>query len=145
MRLADVNVLLYAHREESKDHNKYRQWLEGELEATTGFAISEYILSSFIRIATHPRIFDPPTPLNEALAFASLLRGHANAIRLRPGERHWALFSELITKTGSRGNLIPDAYLAALAMEHGCEWITTDGDFARFPGLRWRHPLETAN
>ena len=67
-----------------------------------------------------------------------------NRVEVVPGERHWAIFSRLCREAGARGNLIPDAWFAALAIESGCEWITTDRDYARFPGLRWRHPLATS-
>lgn len=91
---------------------------------------------------THPRIFAPPTPIPTALAFADGLRNHPNAVVIAPGERHWSIFRRLCAQASARGNLVPDAYLAALAIESGSEWITDDGDFARFPGLRWRRPLD---
>lgn len=100
------------------------------------------MLSGFIRVATHPRVFDPPAPLGRALEFTDALRAAPGVVIVTPGERHWEIFERLCTGSGARGNLVADAYLAALAIEAGCEWITTDRDFARFPGLRWRHPLE---
>jgi toxin-antitoxin system PIN domain toxin len=98
-------------------------------------------LSAFMRIVTHPRIFRTPTPLQEALRAVSTLRGQPNCVPISPGPRHWEIFADLCRKAEARGNLVPDAYLAALAIESGCEWITTDRDYSRFPGLRWRHPL----
>ena len=92
-------------------------------------------------MVTHPRIFAPPTPLGVALEFADTLRSAANCIEVAPGPRHWEIFLKLCREAGVRGNLVPDAWFAALAIEFGCEWITTDRDYARFPGLRWRHPL----
>lgn len=103
--------------------------------------LSELVLSGFLRIATNPRVFSPPAPIERALAFADVLRAHTSTVVLAPGERHWDIFRQLCVDAGARGNLVPDAYLAALAIESGSEWITTDRDFARFPGLRWRHPL----
>lgn len=91
---------------------------------------------------THPRVFDRPSPLAKALAFAEEVRSPAHCVPVAPGEGHWAIFLRLCRSAVARGNLVPDAYLAALAIEWGCEWITTDRDFSRFPGLRWRHPLE---
>lgn len=91
---------------------------------------------------THPGVFKPPTPIGQALAFADALRGQPNAVAIAPGPRHWPIFNRLCTESGARGNLVPDAYLAALAIESGSEWITTDRDYARFRGLRWRHPFE---
>lgn len=86
-------------------------------------------------------MFDPPAPIEQALAFADALRDQPTAVLLGPGPRHWGIFERLCLEAGAKGNLVPDAYLAALAIESGAELITTDRDFARFPGLRWRHPL----
>jgi uncharacterized protein len=142
MVLPDVSVLVYAHRQDSADHSRYREWLEATLRADTAFAISEIVLSGFLRVVTHPKIFKSPSPLDSAQAFAAQLRGRPNAVLVAPGERHWDIFVRLSRAAGARGNLVADAYLAALAMESGCEWITTDRDYARFDGLRWRHPLD---
>jgi uncharacterized protein len=87
-------------------------------------------------------VFARPTPLEAAIAFCETLRSQPNATVLAPGVRHWQIFTALCTRVEARGNLIPDAYLAALAIESGSEWITTDRDYHRFPGLRVRHPLE---
>lgn len=144
MRLLDVNVLLYAFRDAAPDHAKYRAWLESAISADEPLGISELVLSSFVRIATHPRVFDPPASVDEALAFTAALRSAPNAVTVAPGPRHWSLFEQLCRTGGARGNLVADAYLAALAVESGCELVTTDRDFARFPGLRWKHPLERA-
>jgi toxin-antitoxin system PIN domain toxin len=100
------------------------------------------VLSGFLRIVTHPRVFKRPTPTDRALAFCEVLRGLPNAVPLAPGARHWQIFTRLCAGTGVRGNLVPDAYLAALAIETGGEWVTTDGDFRRFHGLHVRHPLD---
>lgn len=142
MILLDVNVLVYAHREETDRHNEYRRWLETQLDSPIGCGVSDLALSGCLRIITHPRIFDPPTPLERATAFVSDLREHDNLIVLAPGPRHWPIFLDLCRRSHPRGNLVADAYHAALAVETGAEWITTDRDYARFPGLRWRHPLE---
>lgn len=83
-----------------------------------------------------------PAPVESALAFAAALREQSNAVILAPGARHWAIFERLCREAGATGNLVPDAYLAALAIEHGAELITADRDFARFPGVRWRHPFD---
>lgn len=140
MHLIDVNVLLYALREDAPEHARFRPWLERLIGSGVPFGLSELILSAFIRIATHPSIFSPPTPLDTALEFAETLRGHPNAIIVRPGVRHWDVFTGLLRQASARGNLVPDAYIAALAIENGCELITTDRDFSRFSGLKWRPP-----
>jgi uncharacterized protein len=141
MILCDVNVLLYAFRRDSADHAEYRRWLIERLEADESYGVSELVLSSLIRIATHPRVYARPSTLKESLAFAAALRDRSNAVLVAPGPRHWTIFERLCTESGARGNLVPDAYHAALAIESGSEWITTDRDYGRFPGLRWRHPL----
>jgi toxin-antitoxin system PIN domain toxin len=142
MLAPDVNVLIYAHRAESPEHAAYARWL---LELATGdepFGLSELVLSGVLRIVTNPRVFRTPTPLETALAFSTQLLSRPNAARLRPGARHFEIFQRLCRDTRATGKLVADAYHAALALEHGCEWVTTDADFGRFPGLRWRHPLK---
>ena len=101
------------------------------------------MLSGFLRVVTNPRVFGQPTPMEAALDFAGLVRSQPNHVPVEPGQRHWDIFTGLCRSAGVKGNLVPDAYLAALAIESGSEWITTDRDFSRFPGLRWRHPLQT--
>jgi len=140
--LPDINVLIYAHREESASHPRFRRWLQDVVEADASFGLADLVLTGFLRVITNPRVMDPPTPFNQALAFVEGLRGQPNVTIIAPGERHWGIFTQLCVASEARGNLIADAYLAALAIESGSEWITTDRDFARFPGLRWRHPLE---
>ena len=134
-------MLVYAFHEGAPDHERYRAWLEATIASDEPVGVSELILSGFVRVATHPRIFSPPAPIKQALAFASALRTQPNAVILTPGPRHWEIFERLCLAAGAKGNLVADAYLAALAIETGSEWITTDRDFSRFPGLRWRHPL----
>jgi toxin-antitoxin system PIN domain toxin len=140
--LFDVNVLLNAHRSGQEHHQVARELLETVVNAPAPFALSELVLSAFVRIATNPRAFTVPTPLDQAFRFADSLLRRSNARIVRPGERHWQLFEELCRRTQAQGALIADAQHAALALEHGCEWISFDRDFARFPDLRWRHPLD---
>lgn len=142
MILADVNVLVYAHREDAAGHEQYRTWLEGVLKGDSAFGVSELVLSGFLRVVTHPRVFKTPTPITTALEFTEVLRDHRNSVLVSPGERHWGIFSAFCRKAGAKGNLVPDAYFAALAVESGCSWITSDRGYGRFPGLSWRHPLE---
>lgn len=141
MRLIDVNVLVYAHRQDAPGHKDYLRWLQGVLASDEAYGMSDLVLSGYLRIVTHPRVFDPPSPLEAALTFAEEVRGQPNCVPVAPGPRHWEIFRGLCLSAGVKGNLVPDAYLAALAIESGSEWITTDRDFSRFPGLRWRHPL----
>jgi len=142
MLLIDVNVLVYAHRVETARHADFHRWLVDLLESDQAYGISDLVLSGFLRIATHPRVFDPPTPLPRAIEFVEQIRDQPHSVVIDPGPRHWEIFVKLCRDAGAKGNLIPDAYHAALAIESGSEWITTDRDYARFPGLRWRHPLE---
>jgi toxin-antitoxin system PIN domain toxin len=138
--LADVNVLVYAHREDSAHHAACHAWLLYTLKADHAFGVSDSVLASVVRIVTHPRIFKQPTRIDVALAFVAAIRSQPHAVIVAPGPRHWEIFTRLCREADARGNLVADAYLAALAIECGGEWITTDGDFARFPGLRWRRP-----
>jgi len=140
MLAPDVNVLVYAHREELPEHDACRRWLEELISADSAFGLAELVLSGFLRVVTHPRIFKTPTPLDAALAFADELRAQPNCVLLSPGARHWAIFERLCRASGAKGNVVADAYLAALAVEVGCEWVTTDRDYSRFPGLSWRSP-----
>jgi len=141
MILLDVNLLVYAHREDAGRHDEYRSWLEGALATPPGVAVSDLAMSGCLRIITHPRIFEKPTPLDEALEFVEDFRSRPEVKILEPGPRHWEIFIKLCQNGNAKGNLVPDAYHAALAIEWGCEWLTADRGFARFPGLRWRHPL----
>lgn len=139
MQLPDVNVLIYAHREDAAEHHRYAAWLRALAEADEPFAVAEVVLASFLRIVTNGKIFDPPTPMELAIAFCQHLIEWPRAVFVTPSRRHWDLFVGLCTDI--QGPRVADAYLAALAIEHGCELVTTDSDFARFKGLRWRHPL----
>ncbi len=112
------------------------------LSSEQPFGFSELVLSGFVRVVTHTRVFKRPSSLEQALDFCAVIREHPRGTALVPGPRHWQTFAALCTSAGARGNLIPDAYLAALAIETGSDWITTDRDYARFPGLRFRHPLD---
>ena len=106
--------------------------------------MSDLVLASFIRVLTNPRAFNVPTTLDDAVLAAERLRDRPNCVPVSPGSMHWSIFMRLCQEAGAKGNLVTDAYLAALAIESGSEWITTDRDFSRFPGLRWRHPLAPA-
>ena len=142
MMLPDVNVLVYAFRGESPRHRDYRAWLESLMNGDAAYGIADLACSGFLRIVTHPRTFDPPAPVALALDFVNRLRDKSNCVVVSPGPRHWQIFSELCVSVNARGNIVPDAYFAALAIESGNEWVTTDRDYSRFPGLRWRHPLQ---
>lgn len=143
MLLIDVNVLVYAYREDSPDHTTIRTWLTELLDSEAPFGMADLVLSGFLRITTHPKIYQPPSPLNDALSFVDALRAQPGYTNVAPGPRHWEIFTQLCQSIGATGNDVPDAYLAAMAIESECEWITTDRGFSRFPGLQWRHPLRS--
>lgn len=142
MVLPDVNVLVYAHREETAHHDACRKWLEDVVNGDQAYGISDLVLSGFVRVVTHPRVFKRPSSIGDALIFAEQLRDQPSCVRIEAGPRHWDIFKRLCSEAGVKGNLVPDAYLAAMAIESGCEWISTDQDFSRFKGLHWRSPLK---
>lgn len=142
MHCVDVNVLVYAHRPESPKHDEYRNWLDGARQGNEPLGLSDLVTSGFLRIVTHPRIFREPTPLGIAIEFVDALRASPATTSVIAGERHWEIFLDLCRRVGANGNLVPDAFLAALAIEHGARWVTADRGFARFPGLRLVHPLD---
>jgi uncharacterized protein len=136
--LSDVNVLLYAFRPDTELHDVYRPWLTSVVNGDEPFAVSPQVLSSVIRIATNPRAFMRPDSLSSAMAFARSLLNQSHCQIVHPGPRHWQIFCDVCRLANASGNLIQDAWFAALAIEHGCEWITEDRDYAKFPSLRWR-------
>ena len=142
MRCADVNVLVYAHRPESPDHDGFRAWLDAARRGPEPLGVPGAVLSGFLRSVTHPKVFKDPTPLEVAVAFAEAVRASPAYRATDPGDRHWPIFLELATATGATGNRLPDAWLAAIAVEHGATWITADRGFTSYPGLRCEHPLD---
>ncbi len=144
MMLPDVGVLVYAHREDSPHHCGCLAWLESVVNGDEAYGLSELVLSGFVRVVTHARVFARPSPLADALAFAQHLRACPDCVPAAPGRRHWGIFCGPCDEAGAKGHIVPDAYLAAMAIESGCEWVTTDRDFSRFRGLRRRHPLRQA-
>ncbi|MCH9698548.1 MAG: type II toxin-antitoxin system VapC family toxin [Gammaproteobacteria bacterium] len=142
MILMDVNVLVYAHREDVKDHSSYQNWLESVINGNSKFGYSELVLSGFIRIVTHPKIFELPSTLDQSLTFVNQVRSSKQAVCLAPSSKHWSIFQQCLELAKATGNAVPDAYHAALAMEWDCQWVTTDKGFKRFKGLKTKHPLK---
>jgi len=138
--LPDVNVLVYAFRSDSTEHDRCHDWLEAVVNGPEAYGMSPQVLCSMIRVCTHPRIYARPSRFEDARAFARLLLEQPNATVIQPGDRHWSIFEGLCTRAAAAGNRVQDAWFAALAIESGCEWITLDRDYARFDGLRWRLP-----
>jgi uncharacterized protein len=141
--LADVNVLIYAFRCDTENHFAYRDWLESVVNGPTAYGVAPQVLSSVVRICTHQKIFARPSKSTEVFAFCQTLVEQPNATLIVPGQRHWSIFEALCIQCRATGNLVQDAWFAALAIESGCEWITEDRDYARFAGLRWRAALST--
>ena len=142
MKLPDVNVLIYAHREDSTvDHPRYAEWLTGLATGPEPFALSVLALSGLVRITTNPRVFEQPSTLDQVFAFIEQLVQRPTARVVAPGPEHLAIFEELCRGSGAAGKLVADAQHAAIAIEYGCTMVTTDSDYDRFPGLRWHHPL----
>lgn len=142
MRLHDVNVLVYAHRKDMPQHPYYRDFLTQELSGDHTYAVSDMVVNGFLRLVTNPKVFKAPTPMAQALAFADQVRHQPHAVVISPGSRHWSIFAQLCHGAGVSGVDLPDAYLAALAVEHGCELVTADRGFARFQGLRLHPPID---
>ncbi|MFN0191911.1 MAG: type II toxin-antitoxin system VapC family toxin [Aestuariivirga sp.] len=140
MILPDVNVLVSAHRADHPNHDICRTWLNALVSSGERFCVSPLVLSSTVRIVTNRKVFFAPSSLREAVNFCNDLLDHPLALKIHGGDGHWGIFCRLCTTTGILGSDISDVWLAALAIEHDCEWVTLDRDFSRFPGLRWRTP-----
>lgn len=138
MILFDVNILIYAHREDQIDHGYYREKLEARVRQPHAFGLTSLTAGGFLRITTHPHFPNGPTPLPQALAFIESLLHLPNAHWIQPASRHWEIFSSLLRTTRATGKAVADAQHAAIAMEHACIWITRDTDFEAFAqhGLR---------
>ena len=135
MILPDVNVLIYAFRKDMPQHALCRAWLAGVVMGDARFGLSPLVLSAIIRITTNPRVFASLALSRRHFGFCENLRAQPHCQVVEPGERHWAIFSELCAETRTLGARITDAWFAALAIEADCEWITLDRDYARFPGI----------
>ena len=140
MILVDANLLLYAYHDRAKQHEPSRAWFEAALSGSELVRFAWLTLWAFMRIGTNPRVFERPLSIAEAEAAISSWLAQPAAGILEPGERHWGIFKRLCIATDTRGPRVTDAWIAALAIEWGCEWITLDRGFARFPGLRWQVP-----
>lgn len=141
MILPDVTVLVIAHRSGEDGHDATREWLEAEVNSDRPFLLADVAVAGFIRVATNPRVFHRPTPLATAIEFVDRLVERPTCIPAAAGPRHWAILRQLLHDADARGNLVPDAHLAAIAIENGATVATRDRGFARFPGVPWLDPL----
>ena len=134
MILPDVNVLIYAFRADSNDHAQYRLWLESVINGRAAYGIAPQVLSNLVRICTHPRIFARPSSRTDAFDFCRVLLEQPNATVMSPGPRHWSIFEGLCADAKVSGNLVQDAWFAALAIESGLR-VDHDGQGLRtLPG-----------
>jgi toxin-antitoxin system PIN domain toxin len=139
--LVDANILLYAEDRLAPLHQRARSWWDEQLSGAGSVCLCWTVISAFIRIGTNARIFQRPLSMDEATRrVASWLDQPCTRV-IHATERHWEVFRDMLDRGQGSGNLVTDAHLAALAIEHGCEFCSTDGDFSRFPGLKWRNPL----
>jgi toxin-antitoxin system PIN domain toxin len=138
----DANVLLYAHRSDAPEHERYFSLLADWANGHEPVGLSGMVLSGFVRLVTNRRVFSVPTPTTDAWRFVDQLLDAPAALLLQASDRHWTHFRRLANDIDARGPDIADAYLAAYAVDNNATFISADRGFARFSRLRWRHPLD---
>lgn len=141
MKVLDANLLLYAVNEDAPHHAKAKSWFERTLSGTETVGFEWTVLLAFLRLSTRAAVFPKPLRLEEALSEIDSWLAQPCAGIVHPGERHASVLRDLLTPLGTAGNLTSDAHLAAVALEHGADLCSSDGDYARFRGLRWVNPL----
>ena len=141
MILIDANILIYAHVSSFAQHNLARDWLDQQLNASARVGLPWTSLLAFLRLVTNPRVFEQPEAIRDAWEQVHTWLTAETVWIPQPAERHADILGEFLALPGVHGNLVPDAHLAALAVEHGLTLCSTDGDFARFQGLRWLNPI----
>ena len=141
MILVDANILLYAEDSLNSRHQEAHIWWDSQLSGTGVVCLCWTVISALIRIGTNPRVFENPLSLEQTLTRVQSWLDQPCTRIIRPTERHWTVFRQVLTDGQAVANLVTDAHLAALAIEHGCELASTDSDFARFPKLKWINPL----
>ena len=144
MILVDTNLLLYAYHSASAHHERARRWLEASLARPEPVRLAWVSILAFLKISTDARMRGQLFLMSEAVSIVNEWFALPNVGLLVPGERHWTILSDLVGETQSRGALVMDAHLAALAIEHGATLCTNDRDFSRYPGVRVEYPLSTA-
>lgn len=143
MILVDANILLYAEDSLSPYNEPACRWWDTQLSGTGTTCLCWTVVSAFIRISTNPRVFEHPLSLRQAIARVQSWMDQPCVRVIRPTERHWVIYRQLLAEYQASANLVIDAHLAALAIEHGCTLISTDQDFARFSKLKWTNPLRS--
>jgi uncharacterized protein len=139
--LPDVNVLVLAHRRDHDEHDLVRSWLEDEVNSDSPFALADTAVAGFLRIVTNPRIYERPTKLSTALSFVDGLVEQPTCVAVAAGPNHWPILRRVLVAADARASLVPDAHLAAIAIEQGATIATRDRGFARFGEVRWLDPL----
>lgn len=139
--VVDVNLLIYAVNADSPLHRKAKSWLEATLSGPQTIGLPWIVVLAFLRLTTRPGIFRQPLTVETAFNVMNRWLTQPSVVTIQPTAQHFRVLRDLLLPLGTGGNLTSDAHLAALAVEHGAELCSTDGDFARFPGLRWRNPL----
>lgn len=142
MKLLNASVLLHAYDPGFREHERSRRWLENALSKPERVGLAWVAVLAFLRIATNPRAFPRPLSIPEATRIVTEWLESPNVSVLAPGERHWEILRGLLSIAQARADLVMDAHIAALGLEHGAVVCTDDRDFARFPGLRLENPLE---
>lgn len=140
MILIDTNVVLAAQRSDHPDHHVGRPWFERLVDGTEQFGIPSTVWASYLRVTTNRRIFTVPTPLRDAFAFVEATRARAAHVTCEPGPRHVELLAQVCDNGDAAGDLIPDAVIAAIALENGASVASFDRDFARFDDIDWIRP-----
>jgi uncharacterized protein len=138
--LLDVNIVLAAHRQDHSHHPDVRSWFDEMLGGDEPFSVPVPVWASFLRVTTNRRVFEVPTPRPDAFAFIEATRAQPLHVPLAPGPRHLALLRQLCDEGDATGDLVPEAVIGAIAVEYGCELVTLDRDFARFPSVRHLRP-----
>jgi toxin-antitoxin system PIN domain toxin len=140
MRILDANVLLHAIDEQARSHDVARTWLDSALTGSEPVGFAWVVMLAFVRLSTHPSVFPAPLDVDRSVGVLGGWLAQPAAVVLEPTLRHLEILRGLLGPAGTAGNLVNDAHLAALAVEHGAEIVTFDRDFGRFPGLKWRPP-----
>lgn len=141
MRLLDVNLLLYATNDRAPMHDRARRWFEAVMSSGEIVAMPWSVLVAFIRLTTNPRVLLTPLSAADAVGHVASWTGHPTVAIPEPTDRHLDVLTHLLESTGVGGNLVSDAHIASLAIEHGATLCSADNDFGRFPGLDWINPL----
>ena len=141
MKILDANVLIGWHRNDHPHHHAVKQWCDHLLATDEPFGAADLAWVAFLRVATNPKAFKTPSPLVDVFAFRSAVEQRPTCVPIASGPRHWQIMERVGIKHRASANLVNDAYLAAIAIEHGAELVSIDGDFGRFHELRWIDPL----